>query len=99
MVRVTGWRPGPAGVSSLELAPGVRASVERALSRWMIEEALLQPKRHYPDRTSWEPKAGALASIQRALSGKRRATGQPDTFLFAGQHDIVDFGIFNAAAD
>ena len=38
----------------------------------MTEEALLQPKRHYPDRTSWEPKAGALASIQRALAGKRR---------------------------
>ena len=29
-VRVVGWRPGPAGVSSLELAPGLWASVDHA---------------------------------------------------------------------
>jgi len=38
----------------------------------MTEEELLQPKRHFADRTSWEPKAGAFASIQRAFAGKRR---------------------------
>jgi len=63
---------GPRSIIAHRVVPGDRAAVERALSRWMTEEALLQPKRHYPDRTSWEPKAGAFASIQRALAGKRR---------------------------
>jgi hypothetical protein len=54
------------------VVPGDRATVERALSRWMTDEELLQPKRQYADRTTWEPKAGAFASIQRAISGRRR---------------------------
>ena len=66
------WLTGPRSVIAHRVVPGDRAAVERTLSRWMTEEALLQAKRHYPDRTSWEPKAGAFASIQRALAGKRR---------------------------
>ena len=66
------WLTGPRAISAHRVVPGDRASVERALSRWMTEEELLQPKRHYADRTTWEAKAGAFASIQRALSGRRR---------------------------
>ncbi len=66
------WLTGPRSIVAHRVVPGDRATVERALTRWMTEEALLQPKRHYADRTSWEPKAGAFASIQRALAGKRR---------------------------
>ncbi|HET8712446.1 MAG TPA: hypothetical protein VFM23_02055 [Gemmatimonadales bacterium] len=66
------WLTGPRAVSAHRVVPGDRASVERALSRWMLDEELLQPKRQYADRTTWEPKAGAFASIQRALSGRRR---------------------------
>jgi hypothetical protein len=66
------WLTGPRAVSAHRVVPGDRASVERALSRWMMDEELLQPKRQYADRTTWEPKAGAFASIQRALSGRRR---------------------------
>ena len=66
------WLTGPRSVSAHRVVPGDRPSVERALGRWMIEEELLQPKRQYADRTSWEPKAGAFASIQRAISGRRR---------------------------
>ena len=66
------WLTGPRSVVAHRVVPGDRATVERALSRWMVEEELLQPKRQYADRTSWEPKAGALASIQRALAGGRR---------------------------
>ncbi len=66
------WLTGPRSIGAHRVVPGDRVSVERALSRWMIEEELLQPKRHYADRTSWEAKAGAFASIQRALSGRRR---------------------------
>jgi len=66
------WLTGPRAVSAHRVVPGDRASVERTLSRWMLEEELLQPKRQYADRTSWEAKAGAFASIQRAISGRRR---------------------------
>lgn len=66
------WLTGPRSVVAHRVVPGDRAAVEKALSRWMVEEELLQPKRHYADRTSWEPKAGAFASIQRALAGGRR---------------------------
>ena len=66
------WLTGPRSLVAHRVVPGDRATVERALSRWMKDEELLQPKRQYADRTSWEAKAGAFASIQRALSGKRR---------------------------
>jgi len=66
------WLTGPRSIVAHRVVPGDRATVERALSRWMIEEELLQPKRHYADRTSWESKPGAFASIQRALAGRRR---------------------------
>jgi hypothetical protein len=66
------WLTGPRSIVAHRVVPGDRAAVERELSRWMIEEELLQPKRHFADRTSWEPKAGAFASIQRALGGRRR---------------------------
>jgi len=66
------WLTGPRAVAAHRVVPGDRATVERTLSRWMTDEELLQPKRQYVDRTTWEPKAGAFASIQRALSGRRR---------------------------
>jgi hypothetical protein len=66
------WLTGPRSIVAHRVVPGDRATVERALNRWMTEEELLQPKRHFADRTSWEPKAGAFASIQRALAGGRR---------------------------
>ena len=66
------WLTGPRSLVAHRVVPGDRATVERALSRWMTEDELLQPKRQYADRTSWEAKAGAFASIQRAISGRRR---------------------------
>lgn len=66
------WLTGPRAVVAHRVVPGERDAIERALSRWMTEEELLQPKRRFADRASWEPKAGAFASIQRALAGKRR---------------------------
>lgn len=72
------WLTGPRTLAAHRVVPGDRASVERALARWMTEEELLQPKRHYPDRTSWEPKGGAFASIQRALAGRRYGLARAD---------------------
>lgn len=66
------WLTGPRTISAHRVVPGDRTTVERALSRWMTDEELLQPKRQFSDRTTWEAKAGAFASIQRALSGRRR---------------------------
>ena len=66
------WLTGPRTISAHRVVPGDRAAVERALNRWMTDEELLQPKRQFADRTTWEAKAGAFASIQRALSGRRR---------------------------
>lgn len=69
---VVAWLAGPATVAAQRVVPGDRAQVERGLARWMEEEELLQPKRRFPDVTTWESKAGAFASIQRALGGGRR---------------------------
>ena len=66
------WLTGPRTLSADRVVPGDRAAVERALTRWMEAEESLQVKRRYPDRTSWEPKAGAFATIQRALGSKGR---------------------------
>lgn len=66
------WLTGPRTLSADRVVPGDRAAVERALTRWMEEEESLQVKRRYADRTSWEPKAGAFATIQRALGRKGR---------------------------
>jgi hypothetical protein len=69
-----GWLTGPSAIVAHRVVPGDRESVERALAYWMQEEELLQPKRRYPDRTVWEPKGGAFASIQRAIAGGRKFT-------------------------
>jgi hypothetical protein len=70
---VLGWLVGPGHLSAQRVVAGERAAVERALGSWMQEGELLQVKRRYADRTTWEPKVGAFASIQRALgSGGRR---------------------------
>ena len=66
------WLTGPRAVVAHRVVPGDREAVERALAHWMQEEELLQPKRRHPDRTVWESKAGAFASIQRALAGGRK---------------------------
>jgi hypothetical protein len=69
---VWGWLAGPPVLSAHRVVPGERPTVERSLARWMEEEELLQPKRRYADRTTWEARGGAFASIQRALGGNRR---------------------------
>ena len=76
------WLTGPRAIVAHRVVPGDRDAVERALSRWMTEEELLQQKRRYTDRISWEPKAGAFASIQRALAGQRR-------YALARVHDVT----------
>jgi hypothetical protein len=67
------WLVGPGRLSAQRVVAGEPATVDRALGAWMQQEELLQVKRRYPDHTTWEPKVGAFASIQRALgAGGRR---------------------------
>lgn len=66
---------GPSGLGAARVVPGDRPAVERALGGWFEREELLQVKRRFADYTTWEPKAGAFASLQRALGagGKKFA--------------------------
>ncbi len=67
------WLVGPRRLLAQRVVAGDAPTVDRALGSWMQGEELLQVKRRYADRTTWEPKVGAFASIQRALgSGGRR---------------------------
>jgi hypothetical protein len=63
------WLAGPATLTVARLVPGGGAAVERALGGRLEGEELLQVKRRFADHTTWEPKGGALASLQRAFGG------------------------------
>ena len=79
------WLTGPRTLAADRVVPGDRPAVERALTRWMEEEESLQAKRRYPDRTTWEPKAGAFASIQRALGAGTKGR----RFALAGASEVT----------
>jgi hypothetical protein len=80
-----GWLAGAARLSAARVVPGDRTIVEQALRHWMEEEELLQVKRRFPDRITWEPKAGAFASIRRALGGGGRTYALARCDEVAGQ--------------
>lgn len=84
-VGVWAWLTGPRSLAADRVVPGDRAAVEKALSRWMEDEESLQVKRRYPDRTTWEPKAGAFASIQRALGAGTKGR----RFALAGAAEVT----------
>ena len=78
-----GWAVGPINVAAERTIEGEEHQVQAALGRWMTEEELLQVKRRYPNRTSWEAQQGAVASIRRGLGlGGRR-------YVLARAHEIV----------
>lgn len=79
------WLTGPRSLAAQRVVPGDRATVERALARWMEDEESLQVKRRYPDHMTWEPKAGAVASIQRALGSRGRRYALASAAEITGQ--------------
>jgi hypothetical protein len=87
-----GWLAGAARLSAGRVVPGDRAIVEQALRHWMEEEELLQVKRRFPDRITWEPKAGAFASIRRALGGGGRSYALARCEEVAGQVTQLEAG-------
>lgn len=64
---ILAWLVGPAALAAGRTVPGDRATAEATLGAWLEQDELLQMKRRYPDHTTWEPKAGAFASLQRAF--------------------------------
>ena len=86
------WLAGPARLSAARVAPGERAAILKALGAWMEDEELLQVKRRHADRTSWEPKVGAFASIQRALGTKGKTYALARAAEVAGQVTQLEAG-------
>lgn len=81
------WLAGPTALAAARVVPGERAAVEAALGAWLEQGELLQVKRRYPDHTTWEPKGGAFASLQRAIG----AGGK--TFALARAAEIAGVAI------
>lgn len=78
-----GWSlGGPKQIAAHRVVPGDRGAVERALSLWMEDQELLRVKRRYPERTTWEPQAGFIASMRRGL----KAGGK--TYALAGAKEV-----------
>ncbi|HEU5260536.1 MAG TPA: hypothetical protein VFU41_03825 [Gemmatimonadales bacterium] len=86
------WLTGPARLSVQRVVQGERGAVERALDGWMDREELLQVKRRYTNYTTWEPKVGAFASIQRALGARGKTFALSRATEVAGQVTQLDAG-------
>ncbi len=61
------WLTGPRRVAAERSIAGGSSTIEAQLRTWFTEGELLQVKRRLPDRTTWEPKEGAFASLKRSL--------------------------------
>src|SRR5216117_4381023 len=89
---VLAWLVGPARLSAQRVVAGEPAVIDRALGTWMQQEELLQVKRRYADHTTWEPKVGAFASIQRALGAGGRRFALARATEVAGQATPLESG-------
>ena len=90
------WLAGPARLSAERVVPGDLAAVERALGAWLEQEELLQVKRRYSNHTTWEPKVGAFASIQRALGARGKTFAVSRATEVAGQITRLEAGFCHA---
>jgi len=87
-----GWLAGPVVLTAERVVPGDKGDVERSLTAWMEREESLQVKRRYPDRTTWEPRVGAFASIQRALGAGGKTFALARATEVAGQVTPLEAG-------
>jgi hypothetical protein len=74
------------------VVPGERGAVERALSLWMEDQELLRVKRRYPDRTTWEPQVGFLASMRRGIKAGGRTYALTRASEISGQVTPLEAG-------
>jgi hypothetical protein len=89
---VLAWLAGPATLAAERVVPGERPAVEAALTGWMEGEESLQVKRRYADHTTWEPRIGAFASIQRALGAGGKSFALARATEVAGQVTPLEAG-------
>lgn len=69
------WLVGPRFVAAERTIRGTQDRVDGTLRQWMVEGELMQVKRRFPDRMSWERKEGAWASLRRSFgAGGRKYT-------------------------
>ncbi|KPJ95999.1 MAG: hypothetical protein AMS18_01845 [Gemmatimonas sp. SG8_17] len=61
------WLVGARQVAAARTIAGDQSKIEDALSHWMLEGELLQVRRRYPDRVSYERREGAWASLRRSF--------------------------------
>jgi hypothetical protein len=66
------WLVGSGRAAAERTVMGTAAEIEEGLGYWMTEGELLQVKRRFPDRTSWERKEGAWAALRRSFGGAGR---------------------------
>src|SRR5260370_6456241 len=90
---VAGWLAGPALLAAERVVPGEAGAVDRALTVWMEREESLQVKRRHSDRTTWEPRVGAFASIQRALGAGGKSFALARATEIATQVSPLEAGV------
>jgi len=61
------WLVGARQVAATRTITGDQSQIEDALARWMLEGELLQVRRRYRDRVSYERREGAWASLRRSF--------------------------------
>jgi len=66
------WLAGPSWIAAQRTLAGDRRTLENQLQHWMTESELLTVKRRLPDRTTWEPRRGTVASLKRSLGAGGR---------------------------
>jgi hypothetical protein len=59
---------GPAIATASRTVRGTPADVLNTVDNWMQREESLQVQRRFPDRVTWEPRAGFIGQIQRGLN-------------------------------
>jgi hypothetical protein len=59
---------GPAIATASRTVRGTPAEVLAAIDTWMQREESLTVQRRFPDRITWEPRAGFIGQIQRGLN-------------------------------
>ncbi len=88
-----GWSlGGPKRLAAHRVVPGERGAVERALSLWMEDQELLRVKRRYPERTTWEPQVGFVASMRRGLKAGGKTYDLSQAKEISGQVTPLESG-------
>jgi len=59
---------GPASATASRVVRGTPVDILMSLDTWMQRDESLQVQRRFPDRITWEPRAGLIGMIQRGLN-------------------------------